>query len=140
MKKSVEALIWATVFLEAGLRRLIGDWPAPTLDELEEVLTERPKALKRPDVPFEEVLTAVGGWPAIVDAVERWRWRKVNRLAWNIFVEVSDIRVYRAISRLKGKPRWQILTEKYDLTPKTLRLRAQQAVEGIADEILAGVH
>ncbi|MDD4365265.1 MAG: hypothetical protein PHF19_05920, partial [Synergistales bacterium] len=69
MKKSVEALIWATVFLEAGLRCLIGDWPEPTLDELEEVLTERPKALKRPDVPFAEVLTAVGGWPAIVAAV-----------------------------------------------------------------------
>lgn len=135
MKKSVEALIWATVFLEAGLRRLIGDWPAPTLDELEEVLTERPKALKRPDVPFEEVLTAVGGWPAIEDAVERWR--KVNQMTWNVFVEVSDIRVCPARSRLKSKPRWQILTERYDLTPKTLRLRAQQAVEGIADEILS---
>ncbi len=140
MKKSVEALIWATVFLEAGLRRLIGDWPAPTPEELEDVLTERPKALKRPDIPFAEVLTAVGGWPAIVDAVERWRWRKANQLTWNIFVEVIFVRASPARSRLKSKPRWQVLTEKYDLTPKTLRLRGQRAVEGIADEILAGVH
>ncbi len=134
MKQSLACLLEVAVFTECGFRRLVGDWPEPTIDELEAVLEACPRALRRPDIPVESVLTAIGGWPSIVSGVGRWG--RANPQDWSRFVEIGFVRKFPAVSHKKS--RWRPLVAKYGRTRQTLVTYFRLAIEGMADEILAG--
>lgn len=133
MKQSLVYLIEATVYTECGLLRLVGSGQSPTSEELEEALAAWPRVFRRRGIPFAEVLSAVGGWPAIVAGVEKWR--RANCLAWNIFVEAAMV---RKLSRVSRKHRWCPLVKKYGKTPQALTNFFHLSIEKMADEILAG--
>ncbi len=134
MKRSVVCLIEAAVYTECGLRRLVGAWPEPTPGEIKTALMAWPRALKRPDIPFEEVLAAIGGWPSIVSGVGRWG--RANPQDWSRFVEIGFVRKFPALSHKKS--RWRPLVAKYGKTRKTLVTYFRLAIEEMADEILTG--
>ncbi|QTX32865.1 hypothetical protein KAR29_02785 [Aminithiophilus ramosus] len=134
MKRPLVYLIEATVQVEGGFRRLVGDWPEPTSEELEEVLEAWPRVLRRPSIPFAKVLVAIGGWPSIVSGVGRWG--RANPQDWSRFVEIGFIRKFPAVSHKKS--RWRPLISKYGKTRQTLVTYFRLAIEGMADEILAG--
>ncbi len=134
MKQALVYLIEATVYTEGGLRRLVGPGQSPTMDELEAVLAAFPRSLRRPDIPFAEVLGAIGGWGSVMTGVERWG--RANPQGWYLFIEVGLLRKFPAVSHKKS--RWRPLTAKYGRTRQTLVGYFRSAIEGMADEILAG--